>query len=60
MPATELQSRPAAVAEPRVSRLSAKVAEQVSETLKEAAEGSKVLLPTMSYRVPAPGVRYYF
>ena len=60
MAATELQNRPAAVAETSATKLSVKVAEQVSEILKEAAEWKKIPQPTLAYRVPSPGVRYYF
>ena len=50
----------ATVAEDSAAKLSVKVAEQVSEILKEAAEWKKVPQPTLAYRVPSPGVRYYF
>ena len=59
MAATELQNRPAA-AEASAAKLSVKVAEQVSEILKEAAEWKKIPQPALAYRVPSPGVRYYF
>ncbi len=58
MAATELQNRPAA--EASAAKLSVKVAEQVSEILKEAAEWKKIPQPALAYRVPSPGVRYYF
>ena len=60
MAATELQNRPAPVAEDSAARLSVKVAEQVSEILKEATEWKKNPQPALAYRVPSPGVRYYF
>ena len=60
MAATELKNRPAAVAEANVTDLSVKVAEQVSEILKEAEEGKKTPKPVLAYRAPSPGVRYYF
>lgn len=60
MAATELQNRPAAVAEANVAKLSVKVAEQVSEILKEAGEWKRIPQPALAYRVPSPGVRYYF
>ena len=60
MAATELQNRPAPVAEANTADLSVKVAEQVSEILKEAAEWKKIPQPALVYRVPSPGVRYYF
>ena len=60
MAATELQNRPASVAEANATEVSVKVAEQVSEILKEAAEWKKIPQPALAYRVPSPGVRYYF
>ena len=60
MAATELQNRPATVKEEKATELSVKVAEQVSEILKEAAEWEKIPQPALVYRVPSPGVRYYF
>ena len=60
MAATELQNKPAAEAEAKAPELSIKVAEQVSEILKEAAEWKKIPQPALAYRVPSPGVRYYF
>ena len=60
MAATELQNRPASVAEASAAELSVKVAEQVSEILKEAAEWKNIPQPALAYRVPSPGVRYYF
>ena len=60
MGATELRNRPAKVEEGKVTELSVKVAEQVSEILKEAAEWEKIPQPVLAYRVPSPGVRYYF
>ena len=60
MAVTELHNRPAAVAEVNDTELSVKVAEQVSEILKEAEEGKKISQPAMAYRMPSPGVRYYF
>jgi hypothetical protein len=60
MAATELQNRSAAVEEANVTELSVKVAEQVSEILKEAAEWKRIPQPTLVYRIPSPGVRCYF
>ena len=60
MGATELRNRLAAVEEENATELSVKVAEQVSEILKEAAEWKKIPQPALAYRVPSPGVRYYF
>ena len=60
MAATELRNRPAAAVEANVPELSVKVAEQVSEILKEAKEWKKIPQPVLAYRVPSPGVRYYF
>ena len=60
MAATELQNRPASVAEATTAELSVKVAEQVSEILKEARKWERIPRPTVAYRIPSPGVRYYF
>lgn len=65
MAATELNNRPA-VEETSAQELSARVARQVSEILEEAAERELVPVPVrirqpeLAYRVPSPGVRYYF
>lgn len=65
MAATELNNRPA-VEETSAQELSARVAQQVSEILEEAAERDPVPVPVrirqpeLAYRVPSPGVRYYF
>ena len=60
MAKTELRNRPAAVTENRAQDLSGKVARQVSEILEEAGQQEKAPQPVLAYRVPAPGVRYYF
>ena len=64
MAATELNKRIAASEETSAHELSAKVAQQVSEILEEAAEREpvpvRVQQPELAYRVPSPGVRYYF
>ena len=60
MAATELQNRPSEVAEQTATGLSVKVAEQVSEILEEARKWERIPRPAMVYRVPSPGVRYYF
>ena len=65
MAATELNNRPA-VEETNAQELSARVAQQVSEILEEAAEREPVPVPVrirqpeLVYRIPSPGVRYYF
>ena len=63
MAATELNIR-SAVEETSAQKLSAKVAQQVSEILEEAAERElvpvRVRQPELAYRIPSPGVRYYF
>ena len=65
MAATELNNRPAAE-ETSAQELRARVAQQVSEILEEAAERELVPVPVrirqpeLAYRVPSPGVRYYF
>ena len=60
MAATELQNRQAAVEEANVTELSVKVAEQVSEILEEAKKWERIPRPAIAYRIPSPGVRYYF
>ena len=63
MAATELQNRPETVAETNVAELSIMVAQQVSEILEEAAEWESIpqpARPAVVYRIPSPGVRYYF
>ena len=64
MAATELQNRKNSVQENGARALGEKVAEQVSEILEEAAERElvpvRVRKPALAYRVPGPGVRYYF
>lgn len=68
MAATELQNRPAEVAveEANAAELSVMVARQVSEILEEAAEWENIpqpvqpTRPAVAYRIPSPGVRYYF
>ena len=65
MAATELNNRPT-VEETSAQELRARVAQQVSEILEEAAERELVPVPVrirqpeLAYRVPSPGVRYYF
>jgi len=59
MAATELNNRPA-VEEANATELSVKVAEQVSEILEEAKKWERIPRPAVAYRVPSPGVRYYF
>ena len=60
MTATELQNSPTAVAKANAAELSVKVAEQVSEILEEARKWERIPRPAVAYRVPSPGVRYYF
>ena len=60
MAQTEIRNRQSAMAESKVQELSDKVARQVSEILEEANQREKVPQPVLAYRVPAPGVRYYF
>ena len=64
MAATELQNRKNSAQENSARALGEKVAEQVSEILEEAAERElvpvRVRKPALAYRVPSPGVRYYF
>ena len=60
MAATELHDRPEAVAEIEVHELNEKAAEQVSRILEETHQGKTHAKPTLAYRIPSPGVRYYF
>ena len=60
MAKTELRNRPAAVTENKAQALTDKVARQVSEILEEAGQREKAPQPVLAYRVPTPGVRYYF
>ena len=60
MAATEIRNCPAALAENQAEELSEKVAQQVSEILEGAGQRQKVAQPVLAYRVPSPGVRYYF
>lgn len=61
MTATELQNRPATAE--RVQELSGAVARQVADILAAAqrpAPAPPETRPAVAYRVPSPGVRYYF
>ncbi len=60
MKANDIVNSNAAVMEREVKGLNSKAAQQVSEILEEASLERKVPRPAMVYRVPAPGVRYYF
>ena len=60
MAATEIQNRPAALAEDKTQELSEKVAQQVSAIVEGAGQREKVAQPVLAYSVPGPGVRYYF
>ena len=64
MAAIEFQKRDGATAEPEAAELSAEVARQVSEILEKAAERepvpARIRQPELAYRIPSPGVRYYF
>ena len=60
---TEIRNSNAAVMEQEVQELNGKVAQQVSDILEEASHeesARRPVRPAMVYRVPAPGVRYYF
>ena len=59
MAATELKNGTAAVEETKTQEFSNKVVQQVSEILEEASQRQPVR-PALIYRVPSPGVRYYF
>ena len=60
MTATAIQNRPAAE---KGQALSDKVSQQVSDILADAQRRENpqpIVRPAVAYRVPAPGVRYYF
>ena len=62
MAATAIQNRPAA-AEETPQALSDKVSQQVSDILADPQrqeQARQETRPALAYRVPAPGVRYYF
>ena len=62
MAATEVRDRQATAAE-KVQELSGAVARQVADILDEAQrqeQARQETRPAVAYRVPAPGVRYYF
>ena len=59
MAASELQNRPAAVEE-RTQELSDAVARQVSDIVERSEHRESGGKPALAYRVPTPGVRYYF
>ena len=63
MVTAEIQNGTAAVMEQEAQKLNSKVAQQVSDILEEASQQESArqpLRPAMVYRMPAPGVRYYF
>ena len=60
MAETELQNRPGNMVADEGQPLSSRVAEQVSEILEEAVQREKVPQRVLAYRIPSPGVRYYF
>lgn len=45
--------------ESSVTELSSRVSEQVSEILEEVKQRQPIR-PSVAYRIPSPGVRYYF
>ena len=59
MAATELRDKATSVEETGALNLGEKVAEQVSEILHNA-ERHQPERPVLAYRIPSPGVRYYF
>ncbi len=63
MTATKIQARPETTAAETGPELNGKLARQVLDILAEAAPRESVRLPVrpaLAYRVPSPGVRYYF
>ncbi len=59
MAATELRNRPDAAAV-EVRKLNETATRQVSEILEESDQQKRAGKPALVYRVPSPGVRYYF
>ena len=60
MTTTAIQNRPAAET---AQALSDKVSQQVSEILADVQSRESpqsIVRPAVAYRIPAPGVRYYF
>lgn len=60
MAAIEIRNSNSAVMEREVQEISDKVARQVSDILEEASKPKQAPRPAMVYRMPSPGVRYYF
>ena len=60
MAETVIRNENTPVAEREVQELSGMVAEQVAEILQEADQRESVRMPVLAYRIPSPGVRYYF
>ncbi len=60
MAATELQSRADAATATKATELNEKVSRQVYQILEESVQRDKVHQPVLTYRIPSPGVRYYF
>lgn len=60
MTVTEIRNGNGAVLEREGREISDKVAEQVNAILEEAGRDSKAPRPAVAYRIPSPGVRYYF
>ena len=60
MATTEIRNGNGAVVEREVRELSTEVTRQVSEILEEADRRKKASRALLAYRVPSPGVRYYF
>lgn len=61
MTTTAIRNRPAAAE--TAQALSDKVSQQVSDILADAQSRESpqpIVRPALAYRVPAPGVRYYF
>ena len=59
MAANELQNG-SATADVEVQKLNETAARQVSEILEKEDQREGARKPSLVYRVPSPGVRYYF
>ena len=60
MAATEIRNGNSAMMDRETQELRDKVTQQVNEILEEASRQKKVPKTYLAYRMPSPGVRYYF
>ncbi len=60
MAAIEIRNGNSAMIDRETQELRDKVTQQVNEILEEASRQKKVPKTYLAYRMPSPGVRYYF